>query len=541
MLSDGDIGPPHDGAQPGIDPATGLFVGTAGQSWLSLSPSPPSSTHLHTMRRDAALTSRRNHNASRRCPPGLSIGLVCTASALILLVSCLVSGCTTPTPGTSPTVESPPGSSPTLAPTFGEPTPHFVGTPSPVQPYVSPALGLAFSYPTDWVARATEKGVVLGTSEQVIAGGELASGAGLTIEIEPLPNAEWESFEDLALSRASVYGSEETRIGEPQPQAVGGETGAIVTVQGRPALFAMEVQGFVAATVHEQRAYILVGMSTAEEWSVHGPDLQAIVESVQFLPRELAQYTPDAWEPDDALAEATEIEPASPQTHDLHALGDRDSFRFQATRGHVYTIETLNLGPDVDTRIFLYDGDGHLLTHDDDGRALEENRASRLVWTAERTSTHYVMVHDVGDDDAGPGTSYDVRLWEEAHFVEDEYEPDDSPSVATVLKSGEPQPHNLHVAGDVDWMRLETIAGETYVFETFDLGEDVDTVLRLLDEEGNELWVDDDGRGEEEPRASRIRWTASSDARLYIIVHDAGEAAEGPGTQYWVRLQGGEQ
>lgn len=410
-----------------------------------------------------------------------------------------------------------------------------------MQPYVSPVLGLALSYPTHWMARDTDKGVVLGTSEQVIAGGELTSGAGLTIEVEPLPNAEWESIEDLALSRASVYSSEETEIGEPQPQSVGEEMGVVVTVQGRPVLFTARIEGFVVATAHEQRAYIFVGLSAAEEWSLHGPDLQAIVDSVQFVPRELPQHTPDVWEPDDALAEATKIEPGSSQTHDLHTHGDRDYFRFQATRGHIYTIETLNLGPDVDTRIFLYDGDGDLLTHDDDGRALEENRASRLVWTAERTSTHYVMVHDVDDDDAGPGTSYDVRLWEQARFVEDEYEPDDSPRLATVLKPGEPQPHNLHLAGDVDWLRLETTAGKTYVIETFDLGDDVDTVLRLLDEEGNELSVDDDGRGEEEPRASRMRWSAASDAQLYVVVHDAGDDAEGPGTQYWVRLQEAQQ
>jgi hypothetical protein len=178
-----------------------------------------------------------------------------------------------------------------------------------------------------------------------------------------------------------------------------------------------------------------------------------------------------------------------------------------------------------------------LLTKDDDGRTFEEKWASRLVWTAEKTSTHYVMVHDVDDNDAGPGTSYDVRIWEEAHFVEDEYEPDGSPGLATRLEPGEPQPHNLHLAGDADWMRLEFKAGHTYVVETFDLSEDVDTVLRLLDEEGNELLVDDNGRDEEEPRASRIRWTARDDGWLYVVAHDASEEARGPGTQYWVRLQ----
>jgi hypothetical protein len=85
-------------------------------------------------------------------------------------------------------------------------------------------------------------------------------------------------------------------------------------------------------------------------------------------------------------------------------------------------------------------------------------------------------------------------------------------------------------------MRIDAKAGSTYVFETFDLGADVDTVAHLLNADGNELAVDDNGRDAEEARASRIQWHAISDARYYILVHDAGDDAEGPATEYWVRL-----
>jgi hypothetical protein len=458
---------------------------------------------------------------------------------MLLLLAGLVSSCVAPGPATPSAIATPASSTPAWTPTPPQPTPtsHTAGSPSPVQPYVNGALGFSLLYPADWRNRETQNGIVFGTSEETIAGGELTTGAGLAIEVEALPNAEWEDLEALALSRASVFSSEEMQSGEPQSRVIGDQTGALVTLEGTPALFTTELKGFVLAAAYEHRSYTLLALSTLRDWPTHGPDLEAIVESVEFLPLELPQYTPDQWEPDDILAEAIDLEPGAGQTHDFHTLGDRDHFRFAATRGHVYTIQTFNLGPDVDTRIFLYDGDGSLLSQDDDGRALEEKWASRLVWTAEKTSTHYVMAHDVNDDDAGPGTSYDIRIWEEAHFVEDEYEPDDSPRLATLLKPGEPQPHNLHLAGDVDWMRLETTAGNTYIVETFDLDENVDTVLRLLDEEGNELFVDDNGRDEEEPRASRIRWTARDDGWLYVVAQDATDVAQGSGTQYWVRLQ----
>jgi hypothetical protein len=370
----------------------------------------------------------------------------------------------------------------------------------------------------------------------VILGGEFTSGAGLAVEIEPLPNAQWEDVEELCLSRASVFRSEDMQIDEARAISIDGQPGAEVGFQGEPALGQTPIRGTVYVVIWNQRAYTFVAISTADEWAAHAPTLHGIVAGARLFVPEEPQYSPDLWEPDDSPDTASLIEPGDTQTHDLHRWGDRDYARFDATRGHVYAVETANLGDDVDTRLFLYDGDGNLITQDDDGRALEEPWSSRLVWTAEKTGTHYVMVHDVGDDSSGPGTSFDLRLWEEIHFVEDEFEPDDSLPLATLLKLGKPQPHNLHVVGDVDWMRVDARAGFAYVIETFDLGTSVDTVLFLLDEEGNELLKDDDGRGEEEARASRLRWVATSDARFYVLVHDSGDDTGGPGTEYWVRL-----
>ena len=404
------------------------------------------------------------------------------------------------------------------------------------QSYASRSLGIELPVPGGWILRESEDSIIIGTTEQVVAGGELTTGAGLAVYARPFPNAEWESVEELCVSRASVLKSDTLEIGEPEQLIIDGHQAAEVRVQGVPALGNTAVKGLVAAAIWDHWAYTFVALSVSDEWPTYGTTLQAMLGDVRFLTREEPEYAPDPWEPDDALETASPMEPSISQTHDLHRRGDRDFVRFEATRGHIYTVETANLGDTIDTRIFLYDCDGNLLAQDDDARALEDPWASRLVWTAEKTCSHYVMVQDVEDNHAGPGTAYDLRIWVQVRFAEDEYEPDDSSRLATLLRPGKPQAHNLHVEGDVDWMRIEARLGNTYVIDTFDLGSDVDPVLHLLDQEGNELATDDDGRDEEEARAARLRWTAREDGALYVLVHDSGDDAEGPGTQYWVNL-----
>ncbi len=402
--------------------------------------------------------------------------------------------------------------------------------------YDSPSLGVSVPYPVDWLIRESNNGVVFGTSREVIAGGELAGGAGFVISIAPLPDTESQSVEDMCLDRAAVFASDQMEIAHPQSRTIGGQDGAALTLHGTPGLGNETIRGLVAAATWEDWAYTFVALSAGDEWVLYGPILERMLDEVRFIPRQQLLYGPDVWEPDDTTADATEIEMGSAQTHDLHAQGDRDYVRFLATRGHVYTIETADLGTSIDTKIYLYDHEGRLLAQNDDSRSVEELWASRLVWTADRTNTLYVAIQDVDDDEAGPDTTYDIRIWEEAHFVEDEFEPDDYLEKASRLKWGAAQPHNLHFAGDHDWIHFQATAGKTYIIETFDLGPSVDTLLLLFDEQGDELAMDDNGREEEEALASLIEWEAQSDALLYVMVQALNDDDAGPGTEYWLRV-----
>lgn len=117
----------------------------------------------------------------------------------------------------------------------------------------------------------------------------------------------------------------------------------------------------------------------------------------------------------------------------------------------------------------------------------------------------------------------------------DSWEPDDTRSDASPLGLGEGQTHNLHVEGDHDWVYFEAEEGSAYVIGTSDLGHEVDTVVELYDEEGNELASDDDGG--EEFHASRLWWVAEAGGRLYVKIRSFSEGEAGAGTNYDLSLR----
>jgi ribosomal protein S11 len=116
----------------------------------------------------------------------------------------------------------------------------------------------------------------------------------------------------------------------------------------------------------------------------------------------------------------------------------------------------------------------------------------------------------------------------------DGWEPDDSRADARPIGLGESQAHNLHVEGDRDWLFFEAEEGRAYVIETSNLGGEVDTVVELYDEEGNELASDDDGG--DEFLASRLWWVATEGGSTYVQIRSFSDHEEGPGTTYDVSV-----
>jgi hypothetical protein len=117
----------------------------------------------------------------------------------------------------------------------------------------------------------------------------------------------------------------------------------------------------------------------------------------------------------------------------------------------------------------------------------------------------------------------------------DLYEPDDTPDQGTsIATDGTEQRHNFHVEGDHDYVFFEAQATQAYIIEALNLAGDVDTIIYLYDEEGNELAYDDDNGAE--PLASRLIWVPPENGTYYVMIRDLGEDSAGPRTAYSIRV-----
>jgi hypothetical protein len=117
----------------------------------------------------------------------------------------------------------------------------------------------------------------------------------------------------------------------------------------------------------------------------------------------------------------------------------------------------------------------------------------------------------------------------------DLYEPNGAALLAVPLTAGVLQQHRAALAGDVDWMSFMATAGAQYVVTTEALGAASDTVLELVDADGEVvLAYSDDAAGT--GYASQIRWHAESSGRRYLRVRQWDPGAFGCGTNYALRM-----
>ncbi|MEO0074431.1 MAG: SMP-30/gluconolactonase/LRE family protein, partial [candidate division WOR-3 bacterium] len=113
----------------------------------------------------------------------------------------------------------------------------------------------------------------------------------------------------------------------------------------------------------------------------------------------------------------------------------------------------------------------------------------------------------------------------------DTFEDDNSAAQAPLITVGNPpQVHNLHFAGDSDWVRFSATAGVSYTLETSDLGPGADTYLYLYDTDGATLLASNDDYGG--TLASRIEWSAPADGTYFAVVRHWNPNAGGCGTAY---------
>lgn len=199
----------------------------------------------------------------------------------------------------------------------------------------------------------------------------------------------------------------------------------------------------------------------------------------------------DDLEPNNSLEQATRIDVGMlPLSASIRPGSDSDWYilteELLAAVGGGGPDVVLALGTrsEIDTVIEVVDAEGFQLAYsDDDG----EGANARAI-LPDGTGPFYVEVRGFGSWNEGP---YELVL-EAQQIVRDEWEPDDSREAASVISPGDPErSYTFSTSSDVDWLRFVVPEGGAMriLAET---GGDVDTFLRLYDEDGTELETDDD-------------------------------------------------
>lgn len=101
----------------------------------------------------------------------------------------------------------------------------------------------------------------------------------------------------------------------------------------------------------------------------------------------------DSYEPDNTMANASEIIINTPQVHTFTDDDDEDWVYFTVSQNTRYTITAVGDDPNLDTYIELYDEDGDLLDENDDGG---ESYDARLRINLE-PGTYYILITTLDD------------------------------------------------------------------------------------------------------------------------------------------------
>jgi hypothetical protein len=93
------------------------------------------------------------------------------------------------------------------------------------------------------------------------------------------------------------------------------------------------------------------------------------------------------------------------------------------------------------------------------------------------------------------------------------------------------QTHNFALAGDVDWVKFQAVAGRKYRIETTNLGTACRTNVNLYGSDGTSLLVTSSNTMSPKP-GSQIVWTCTQSGTFYVSVRHQDPLAQGPATNY---------
>jgi Ca2+-binding RTX toxin-like protein/subtilisin-like proprotein convertase family protein len=204
---------------------------------------------------------------------------------------------------------------------------------------------------------------------------------------------------------------------------------------------------------------------------------------------------------------------------------DKDVFAVNLTSSNIYDFSVKSfydgLGSLAQAELRLLDVDGKLVSvgniDDVTGRA----EMSISVFTDGR----YFLEVTGADLPGNLGTyTLDTRLRSSDNNIDDDYSADTQSSA--IVGPGVPLSGELEVAGDRDWARVELESGKVYVLDVLADGDGAggtlhDSVLRILDAQGNEVAIDDNsGAGLD----SHIQFSPTVSGEYFLDVSGRADA-----------------
>lgn len=209
----------------------------------------------------------------------------------------------------------------------------------------------------------------------------------------------------------------------------------------------------------------------------------------------------------EVIATAPVLALDTPQNLRLTA-GEVAWFRVELQAGQAYEVLTTDLSETLDTAITLFWSTGEQAAYNDNA----DGFASRIIFVPDVSATLYVLVEAFRSGLAAADSCV-LLLRKLTLPPPDAFEPDNTIDQAKLLQLDVVQDRSFTYAGDVDWVRFRTQPGQTYLFRTFDLDDQVDTTLALHGEDGRELAFNDNADG---GRASAIVYRSDRAETLYL-------------------------
>lgn len=216
---------------------------------------------------------------------------------------------------------------------------------------------------------------------------------------------------------------------------------------------------------------------------------------------------------------------SSAQPHNFCQENDVDWLRVQVEAGAKYKIAAANVGNRANAKLSLYPA----------CNAEVAATGQQVEYIAPAAGYIYVKAENSDPKISGLNTEYTVQasLDGPRGCTEDRYEQDDTFATAQPLSAGvAPRTYNSCPAGDEDWIKVDTVAGETYTVETLKLAGKSDTRLCLHDLQGAVVRCDDDsGAG----KGSRLVLESTVAGTYYFSIKQLDASLAGAESEYSVQ------